>query len=387
MGLKSVVSPEGSGEQFDVHVVNRDTESVGSINDGTFPPHALGGYAEANPATASSNVVAGVVGMVTHTGADGSGNQHNLGVIGITNNRGTLGSDLVTNGVFAADTDWTKGTGWTISGGVASASAGSGSNLTQSVGALVASNLYRLIYTITRSAGTITPSVGGAAGVTRNASGTYTEWILCGGTTDLIFTKDASFAGSVDNVVLQRACHVVASYAVEGRTEHEMNYTGVAAGFIAAAQTVTEGASGMILVYADYLSESFNDHAHMYLSFSFLGNDVNKPMRNKGAIEGFKTSIVVETGNFTLSHDTHGGRTVVTTAANPQITAPNTLPLGFCVDIITQGGAADIIGTATLQHRLSHNSTAGANSVVGVKCRSNSGGSAAILTLFGDTAA
>jgi len=31
----------------------------------------------------------------------------------------TEGSELVTNGNFATDSDWTKGTGWTISGGSA----------------------------------------------------------------------------------------------------------------------------------------------------------------------------------------------------------------------------------------------------------------------------
>jgi hypothetical protein len=32
----------------------------------------------------------------------------------------TLGSELITNGNFASDTDWTKGTAWSIAGGVAS---------------------------------------------------------------------------------------------------------------------------------------------------------------------------------------------------------------------------------------------------------------------------
>jgi hypothetical protein len=43
-----------------------------------------------------------------------------------------IGEELVTNGTFDTDTDWTKGTGWTISGGVASfTTTGAGANLGQ----------------------------------------------------------------------------------------------------------------------------------------------------------------------------------------------------------------------------------------------------------------
>lgn len=38
---------------------------------------------------------------------------------------------LVTNGTFDTDSDWTKGTGWTIGGGEATHAAGTGSDLTQ----------------------------------------------------------------------------------------------------------------------------------------------------------------------------------------------------------------------------------------------------------------
>jgi hypothetical protein len=41
--------------------------------------------------------------------------------------------NLVTNGTFDTDTDWTKGTGWTISGGTAIHAAGSATLLTQSI--------------------------------------------------------------------------------------------------------------------------------------------------------------------------------------------------------------------------------------------------------------
>jgi len=45
-----------------------------------------------------------------------------------------LGSDLVTNGTFAADSDWTKGANWTIGSGVATKTGGAANNLTQTIG-------------------------------------------------------------------------------------------------------------------------------------------------------------------------------------------------------------------------------------------------------------
>jgi hypothetical protein len=54
-----------------------------------------------------------------------------------------IGSELVTNGSFDTDSDWSKGTGWTISGGVASHSGGTASYLSQAV--LEASKTYRVL--------------------------------------------------------------------------------------------------------------------------------------------------------------------------------------------------------------------------------------------------
>lgn len=67
-----------------------------------------------------------------------------------------LGPELVTNGAFAANTDWTKGTGWTIASGVASKAAGAAANLTQAI-ALTAGQSFEVTYTVTAlSAGTVT---------------------------------------------------------------------------------------------------------------------------------------------------------------------------------------------------------------------------------------
>lgn len=107
--------------------------------------------------------------------------------------------EYTTNGTFASDTVWTKGAGWTIGAGVATASTAS-SDLSETAGIIIlAGESYTITYTITRSAGTVTPSIGGVSGTTRNASGTYTETIIAGATQVISFTG-AAFSGTVDNV-------------------------------------------------------------------------------------------------------------------------------------------------------------------------------------------
>lgn len=108
-----------------------------------------------------------------------------------------------TNGSFSSDTGWTKGTGWSIAAGVASATTAS-ADLSQTPAIpILNQESYTLTYTITRSAGDITPKIGGVAGVTRNSAGTYTETIIAGNTQAIAFTGNG-FTGTVDNVSIHR---------------------------------------------------------------------------------------------------------------------------------------------------------------------------------------
>ena len=113
-----------------------------------------------------------------------------------------LGSELVVNGDFATDTDWLKGTGWTISGGTANAAIPVASGLTAIVGALTIGTTYKLTYTISNySAGNIVIQAGWqSSGTSRSANGTYTEYLVCAGDTKVAFLGTSSFTGSIDNV-------------------------------------------------------------------------------------------------------------------------------------------------------------------------------------------
>lgn len=107
------------------------------------------------------------------------------------------------NGTFATDTGWTKGAGWTIAAGVATATGAISTALEQSAGVtLVQGKAYSIQYTITRSAGSITLSLGGTAGTARSASGTYSETIIAGGTQVISFGT-SGFTGTLDNVSIR----------------------------------------------------------------------------------------------------------------------------------------------------------------------------------------
>ncbi len=117
--------------------------------------------------------------------------------------------ELITNGAFASDTAWTKGSNWTIASGVASkAVSGAVSALSQTI-TLVPGATYRVAFTVAAySAGAVEPQlIGGTAvvGTSRTANGTYVENLVAGAS-NTGFALSAAAAGvfNVDNVSVKR---------------------------------------------------------------------------------------------------------------------------------------------------------------------------------------
>ncbi len=113
-------------------------------------------------------------------------------------------SELVTNGDFSSSVGWLSGAGWSIAAGAATATAGTGSDLsTNVVCALGAWHL--LTVSVTRAAGSLQPKHGGTAiGSAISATGLYRlPFFALGGADTVVFSKDASFSGTVDNVSLK----------------------------------------------------------------------------------------------------------------------------------------------------------------------------------------
>lgn len=120
---------------------------------------------------------------------------------------GSGSPELVTNGGFDADSDWTKGTGWTIATGVASCDGTqiADSDLSQAV-TLTNSWAHLVEFTVdNHSAGTVTPVVGGTAGTSRNSDGTYSEIITTSTADTVIIRADSDFVGDIDNVSAKTA--------------------------------------------------------------------------------------------------------------------------------------------------------------------------------------
>lgn len=110
--------------------------------------------------------------------------------------------NLVTNGTFDTDTDWTKGAGWTIGSGVASKASGTASSLYQE-NVVVTNKVYYVQFTISNySAGNMYVILDGSgSGTSRSANGTYTENITAsGGSNRFSLYASSSFVGDIDNV-------------------------------------------------------------------------------------------------------------------------------------------------------------------------------------------
>lgn len=116
--------------------------------------------------------------------------------------------NYITNGDFASDTIWSKGAGWSIGAGVATAAGAISTAISQNSNTpLVQGQSYTVEFTVTASAGTLTPSIGGNSGTTRGA-GTWRETIIAGSTQSLAFTG-VGFTGTLDNVSIKPTAAVL----------------------------------------------------------------------------------------------------------------------------------------------------------------------------------
>ena len=116
--------------------------------------------------------------------------------------------ELITNGTFASDVSWTKGTNWTISGGKANWTIKSGT-LSQSP-SIAVDTPYRLSYTVSNWAGGNTDaalylSLGDLNGQVVEDDGDYEDIIVPRVVTDgLVVHPNILCAGSIDNISLNK---------------------------------------------------------------------------------------------------------------------------------------------------------------------------------------
>lgn len=121
-----------------------------------------------------------------------------------------LGSELVTNGTFDTDTNWTKGAGWSISAGTANlaGTAGTFPTISQNY-AYTANSWYRVTFTVSNYAGGVvqfTSRPGGQKGPQGSANGTYSFYFLASGTDTYFGIQDQNGGAvlSIDNVSVKQ---------------------------------------------------------------------------------------------------------------------------------------------------------------------------------------
>ena len=118
----------------------------------------------------------------------------------------TFGSELVTNGTFDTDTDWTKGTGWSISGGKAIANnVPNLQRLQQGLGTSVVGKKYKYSLNITNVSGFYSVYIFGVyVKATSNTEGVIEGEFIATSTNGAFFIAGASAGGlvsaTIDNV-------------------------------------------------------------------------------------------------------------------------------------------------------------------------------------------
>lgn len=115
-----------------------------------------------------------------------------------------LGPELVTDPNFDNAAVWTAQTGWTVSGGLATKTAGTGSFVALTGVLVTAGKTYYVVTKMTRTAGTALINIGGKDGVGRTASGTYAEYITATSTgtpspSGITIYGNSAFAGAYDS--------------------------------------------------------------------------------------------------------------------------------------------------------------------------------------------
>ena len=117
--------------------------------------------------------------------------------------KSAFGNDIAINGIFATDTSWTKGIGWSISSNKATYS-GSEVESDLKQGILVNEKIYKIVVTLNLTAGAIKVKAGVSGNATElTSSGTYEVFSTCAGSTDVIFKAGSTFAGFIEKVVVQ----------------------------------------------------------------------------------------------------------------------------------------------------------------------------------------
>ena len=186
------------------------------------------------------------------------------------------GTDVIVNGTFASDTAWTKGTGWTISGGTAVASSASGA-LRPSTPPLTARTCYVVTYTTTRSGGNLTLNNAASTlinhGPARSSNATFTEYLTSVSTNVNFGFVSSNFSGTLDNVSAKPVSSSITTLTIGNKYRATFSIATVEAGntgkigFMVGTQNLA-----VYSAVGTYAVDFYADNAASTMTFYIIGN-------------------------------------------------------------------------------------------------------------------
>ena len=141
-------------------------------------------------------------------GAEKDGKVYNIKPVPV------YGSEEVINGDFSTDSNWNKGTGWSISGGLAKCDGTqtNNSNLFQDNTVLQAGKTYRITFTISNyKSGSVTLFFGNTSSITSSSNGAFDVEVVYANGAYLFFQATSNFVASLDNVSAKEVLTVFGS--------------------------------------------------------------------------------------------------------------------------------------------------------------------------------
>jgi hypothetical protein len=116
-----------------------------------------------------------------------------------------LGSEIITNGNFETDSDWSKDSNWSISGGSANADGTSSNNISQPSVIPTIGETYKITFEVLSiSQGYFQARLGNELGVQANNVGVYTSYVTATNTDRIRIYAKSSAIGSIDKVSVKQ---------------------------------------------------------------------------------------------------------------------------------------------------------------------------------------
>ena len=232
-----------------------------------------------------------------------------------------IGDELVTNGTFDSDSDWAKGTGWTISGGTANAVGGTSDAqyLEQNIG-LVAGKVYQYEFTTSGSLGGtnyFSFRFGGFSDdFNATQADTYSGFIVASGSGNLRIRSEASTSNiTIDNISVREIDPLAVSIQMDGRQTYSDGDNSANNTFVAWPDTVS---GNYIWLFGD------SDRGTGGVTFRARANTVVKSRESDGSVYSpgvfVPYNVAARVGSTFLNGATDG-------TALTAITTPVSIPL------------------------------------------------------------